>query len=439
VRRRNRNRTGGAPRPPLLALLGLGVLLALAFALPARAATPAQVVLLGTDPQYSQVMVNLPGGGPPVGPTGPGQFQLQVTPAGGTPTVQQAFCIDSLNPIGPGTAYQLVLQTAADAPELANPAHAEAGWLMQEAHRLIAASPNPTLEAGAIQTAIWMILGQADPTTPTSDATLNARAQQIRALASGKKAAGPVSISAASASPAAGAPTTLTVTGTPGASATLAVTGGTLSASQVTFGPSGTATVTLSPAGAGTATVTVTSNGVELTRAARPPTSTGLEPQETGFVVPRTHTASVNVAFTNSGTTAASGVKRASAPRLVVIKTAPKTLKSGSQIPYIITVRNVGRVTARDVVVSDRLPSGLSYRTSSKRPHQVGRNMVWRVGDLRPGQSRTVRIVLQAPLGLVGSRTNTVVATAAQARRVTAAATTRLTRVSQQRIPAVTG
>jgi hypothetical protein len=65
--------------------------------------------------------------------------------------------------------------------------------------------------------------------------------------------------------------------------------------------------------------------------------------------------------------------------------------------------------------------------------------MVWRVGDLRPGQSRTVRIVLQAPLGLVGSRTNTVVATAAQARRVTAAATTRFTRVSQQRIPAVTG
>ena len=412
--------------------------MALAFALPARAATPAQIVLLDTDPEYSQVTVNLPGGGQ-VGPTGPGQFQLQVTPAGGTSTIVQAFCIDSLNPIGPGTTYQVVLQTAADAPELANPAHAEAGWLMQEADALIAASPNPSLEAGAIQTAIWMILGQADPTTPTSDATLNARAQQIRALASGKKAAGPVSISAASASSAAGAPTTLTVTGTPGASATLAATGGTLSASQVTFGPSGTATVTLSPAGAGTATVTVTSNGVELTRAARPPTSTGPGPQETGFMVPRTYTASVNVAFTNSGTTSASGVKKASAPRLVVIKTAPKTLKSGSQIPYIITVRNVGRVTARKVVVSDLLPSGLSYRTSSKRPHQVGKRVVWRVGDLDPGQSKTVRIVLQAPIGLVGSRTNTVVATAAQARRVLAAATTRFTRVSQQRIPAVTG
>jgi hypothetical protein len=48
-------------------------------------------------------------------------------------------------------------------------------------------------------------------------------------------------------------------------------------------------------------------------------------------------------------------------------------------------------------------------------------------------------VTLRAPTGLVGSRTNTVVASANQARSVTAAATTRFTRVSQQRIPAVTG
>ncbi len=223
-----------------------------------------------------------------VGPTAPGQFQLQVTPAGGTPTIQQAFCIDSLNPIGENTPYQVVLQTAADAPELANPAHAEAAWLMQEADNLIAASANPGLEAGAIQTAVWMILGEADSTTPTSDATLNARAQQVRALATGRKAAGPVGISAATASTCAGTATTLTVTGTPGASASLAVTGGTLSANQVTFGANGTATVTLSSASAGTARVTVTSNGVQLTRVARIAGS-GSEPQETGFVVPQTY------------------------------------------------------------------------------------------------------------------------------------------------------
>jgi uncharacterized repeat protein (TIGR01451 family) len=396
-------------------------------------------VVLGTN-HYSQVTVNLPGGLSRL--LEPGQFQLQVTPAGGAPTVQPAFCIDPLNPISRNIPYQVSLQTASDAPELANPAHAEAAWLMQEADALIAASPNQGLEAGAIQVAIWMILGEADATTPTSDAALNARAQQVRALAAGKTTAGPVSISAAAASTCAGTATTLTVTGTPGASASLAVTGGqgTLSANSVTFGAGGTATVTLSSGAAGTVGVTVTSNGAQLTRAAR---LAGADaPQETAFVVPQTYQASVNVTFTDCAARA-SGVRsarsRTPTPTLAVTKVAPKTLKSGSQIPYIITVRNTGKVTARNVVVADRVPSGLSYLTSSKRPHQVGRSIIWRVGDLRPGQSRTMRIVLQAPLGLVGSRTNTVVATAAQAKRVTAAATTRLTRVSQRRVPAVTG
>ena len=130
---------------------------------------------------------------------------------------------------------------------------------------------------------------------------------------------------------------------------------------------------------------------------------------------------------------------RVTPPALKITKKAPKTLKSGSEVPYIITVRNTGKVVARNVVVSDRLPSGLAYLTSSKRPHQVGKSVVWRVGNLGPGESRTMRIVLQAPVGLLGSRTNTVVATAAAARTVVAAATTRFTRVSQQRIPAVTG
>jgi uncharacterized repeat protein (TIGR01451 family) len=402
-------------------------------ALPARAATPATIVLLDTNPAYSQVTVNLPGGGTS-GLTAPGQFQLQVTPAGGTPTIQQGFCIDTLNPIGENTPYQVLLQTSADDPELANPAHGEAAWLMQEAENLIAASGNPGLEAGAIQTAVWMLLGEADLTTPTSDATLNARAQQLRALAAGKKAAGPVSISATNSSTCAGTATTLTVYGTPGASASLAVTSGqgTLSASRVIFGDSGTAAVTLSSASPGTVGVSVTSNGVQLTRAARLAGS-GLEPQETGFVVPHTYTASVNVTFTDCGVTTAS------VPRITITKRAPKRLNSGSDVPYVITVRNVSRSMARDVVVTDKMPSGLAYLSSTKRPHQLGKRMVWRIGNLRAGRSRTLRVVLQAPVGLVGSRTNVVTATASNARTVISRATTRFTRVSQQRVPAVTG
>lgn len=438
----NRNqRLGVLPR--LLVLVGLGVLLALVAALPAQAATPAQIVLLGTDPAYSQVTVNRPDG-TPSGLTAPGQFQLQVTPAGGTPVVRQAFCVDTFNPIGENTPYQVSLQTASDDPTLASPTFTEAGWLMQEADTLIAAAANPSLEAGAIQTAIWMILGQADQTTPTSDATLNARALQVRALAAGKRFAGPVGISAAAASTCAGGPgTTLTVTGTPGATASLVVTSGqgTLSASQVTFSAAGTATVGLTSATAGTVQVSVASNGVEVTRATRL-TASGA-PQETSFVVPRTYNGTVSVTFTNCAQGASvrpSGIVRpAGRPTLKVTKVAPKQLKSGAQVRYVITVTNTSRTVARNVVVSDRVPSGMAFLTSTKRPNQLGKRVVWQVGTLRPGQTRTFTVTLRAPTGLVGSRTNTVVASATRARTVTAAATTRFTRVSQQRIPAVTG
>jgi uncharacterized repeat protein (TIGR01451 family) len=436
VTRRNRNRRGASTRPPLAALLGLGVLIALAVALPARAATPAQIVLLDTAPAFSpQVTVNLPGGGVS-GLTAPGQFQLQVTPSGGTPTLRQGFCVDTLNPIGENTPYSVSLQTAADDPSLGSPAAGEAAWLMQEANAMIAASANPGLEAGAIQTAIWMILGEANPVTPTSDPTLNARAQQVRALAAGRKPAGPVDISATDSSTCAGgAGTTLTVTGTPGASASLDVTEGraTLSDSRVTFNAAGTATVRLTSSSTGLVRVTVTSNGSELTRATRL-AGAGAEPQETGFMTSRTYSASVTVAFTACLTPAG-----ARAPALTITKSAPTSLRSGSRVPYTITVSNRSKTMATKVVVADTLPSGMSYRASSKRPHQLGRKIVWRLGNLKPGAKRTMKIVLQSPSGLVGTRTNTVVVTAQGRPAASAKTTTRFTRVSQQRTPAVTG
>ena len=443
--RRNPNRPDGASaRPSLLTLLGLGVLLALAAALPAQAATPAQIELLSTDPAYSQVTVNLPGGGTS-GLTAPGQFQLEVTPAGGTPVLRQGFCVDTLNPIGVGTPYSVSLQTAADDPSLGDPASGEAAWLIQEADNLIAASANPSLEAGAIQVAVWVILSEANPVTPTSDAVLNARALQIRALAAGRRPAGPVAISAAASSTCAGGTgTTLTVAGTPGASASLAVTQGqgALSQSQVTFGPAGTAAVTLTSAAAGTVQVTVTSNGSELTRATRLP-GTGSEPQDTGFMVPRTYTASVSVGFTScvaiSQVTQPTQTK-APAPTLKVTKRAPKVLKSGSRVRYTIRVTNTSRRTvARNVVATDLMPRGMSYRSTSRRPHQLGNRISWRLGTLRPGQSRNVRVVLQAPVGLAGTRTNVVVVSATGARTVRARATTRFTQVRVQQRPPVTG
>ena len=445
TRSRNRPSVRGALRGNV-GLLMLGLVLALAAAVPARAATPAQIVLLDTDPEYGDVIVTTPDG-TAVAAT-PGQFQLQVTPAGGVPTVHQGFCVDTEHPIGEGTVYDISLQTADDDPFLASPGANAAAWLIQEADVFIAAAADPALEAGALQVAVWVSLGEALAAAPTDDPVLNARAAALLALAQGKGPAGPVSISAAAASTCAGGPgTTLNLTGTPGATASLAVTSGrgSLSASTVTFGPAGTASVTLGSPAVGAVQVTVTSTGSQLTRATRLP-GAGTEPQETGFVTPRTYTASVTVAFTSCAGTAAGAGPSPTRPRVVqiprlrVTKSGPATSAAASVVPYTIVVRNTGTVVTRGVTVTESLPAGMAYLRASHRPASVGRRIVWRFGALAPGATRTIRVHLQAPSGISGARTNLVRVSAQGVPILRDSVTTRFRRVARApRQPPVTG
>ena len=457
MRTENRNRrVVGSARWGPVGLVLLGLLMALAAAVPAQAATPGEVVVLDTDPEYASITVNKVGGG--TATTSPGLFSLQVTPAGGAATTYPGYCVDTDHPIATGVPYSVSLQTAADDPTLASPGANSAAWLMQESGALIAAagptgSPAQALEAGAIQTAIWVVLGEADPAAPTSDTALNTRAAAIVALAAGKGPAGPVAISAASATTCAGGTgTTLNLTGAPGATATLAVTAGTatLSASQVTFSAAGTASVTLTSAAVGAVTVTATSVGAELTRATRLP-GAGAEPQETAVLVPRTYTAQVGVTFTNCAATGTTpGVTTptpvvtpkpgiAQSPALAVTKTGRASALAGSQVPYTIVVRNTSKVIARSVVVTDTLPTGMAYLRSSLRPASVGKQIVWRIGNLAAGKSRTLRVWLQAPTGLSGTRTNLVQVSAQGTRTVRDTAVTRFRRVQGQFQPPVTG
>lgn len=434
---------------PLGAVL-VGLVMALIVAMPATAATPAEVLLRDTDPEYGTLTVNKPDG--TTAATNPGQFQLTVTPVGGPARDVQGFCVDTDHPIAEGVAYDVSLQTAADDPSLASPASNSVAWLLQEADALIAAAPDDALEAGALQVAVWVILGEATAGAPTSDAAVNARAAELVALAAGKGPAGPIAISAASASTCAGgAGTQVNLTGTPGATATLAVTAGrgTLSAPTVTFSAAGTASVTLASTAVGTVQVTASSTGAELTRGARLPGS-GTEPQETAFLTPRTYTAAVSVAFLDcSGTSVTPGgtptptptpkPKVTQTPTLKVTKAGPRTKTSGGQVRYTIVVRNTSKVIARQVVVSDTLPPGLAYLRSSLRPASVGKRIVWRIGNLAPGKSRTLTVWLQSPAGMAGSRTNVVEVSAQRAKTVRDTATTQFRRVRAQFQPPVTG
>ena len=443
----NRNRrVAGSGRWGPVGLVLMGLLMALAFVVPAQAATPANLLLTGTDPVYSDITVNIPGGGAVV--TSPGVFNLQVTPAGGATTAYKGYCVDTSTPIGAGINYAVDLQTAADAPVLASPGANQAAWLIQQTDALLAAAANKPLEAGALQTAVWVVMGEAVAGNPTSDAAINARAAELVALSVGKGPAGPVAISAATASTCAGGPgTTLNLTGTPGATASLAVTAGTatLSASQVTFSAAGTASVTLTSGTVGSATVTVTSVGAELTRAVP---AEGDVPQQTAFLTPKTYTAQVSVAFTNCGPTITPTQPSspttpkpsiAQAPSLSVVKTGKATALAGSEVPYTIVVRNTSKVIARSVVAVDTLPSGMAYLRSSLRPVSIGKQIVWKLGNLAAGKSRTITVWLQAPTSISGSRTNLVEVSAQGTKTVRDTAVTRFRRVEAQFQPPVTG
>jgi len=73
----------------------------------------------------------------------------------------------------------------------------------------------------------------------------------------------------------------------------------------------------------------------------------------------------------------------AGTPKLEMTKAATGTMELGEAVSFLITVRNTGTATARNVVVRDVLPEGITS-DSDLNP---------KLGDLQPGESREVTIV----------------------------------------------
>ena len=126
---------------------------------------------------------------------------------------------------------------------------------------------------------------------------------------------------------------------------------------------------------------------------------------------------------------------------LRVTKRGPKTATAGMVVTYTITLRNrnaSGAVTS--VVLSDILPTGYTvFRRPSRATFQGGR-LVWKLGNLAPGATKTVRAQIRLDRTAVGTRCNTAVASAANAPTVRARACTTIRRVlGTARLPIVTG
>jgi len=102
-------------------------------------------------------------------------------------------------------------------------------------------------------------------------------------------------------------------------------------------------------------------------------------------------------------------------PVLALVKSGPETALLGSEVAYTITVSNKGSAVARDVVVTDAVPAGLSHSSGQSQ-------LSFTVGDLAPNQSKAMALTLRADKR--GKVCNPAVAASSNADKVNAEACT---------------
>jgi uncharacterized repeat protein (TIGR01451 family) len=103
---------------------------------------------------------------------------------------------------------------------------------------------------------------------------------------------------------------------------------------------------------------------------------------------------------------------------LRVVKTAPRVARVGQRVPFRLTVRNVGSVAARKVLLADVPPAAVTLaglRTTG-RVRVVRGDLMWRLGRLAPGARRTVRGTVRIQAARPGRVRNLAFATAVNAK-----------------------
>jgi uncharacterized repeat protein (TIGR01451 family) len=83
-------------------------------------------------------------------------------------------------------------------------------------------------------------------------------------------------------------------------------------------------------------------------------------------------------------------------PRIGIRKSGTARAGVGDQVAYSITVTNPGKAAAANVRVSDELPAGLTYVSSSPAGRASGQKIAWSLGSLAPGASRSISLKAKA-------------------------------------------
>jgi uncharacterized repeat protein (TIGR01451 family) len=126
-------------------------------------------------------------------------------------------------------------------------------------------------------------------------------------------------------------------------------------------------------------------------------------------------------------------------PRLAIVKTGPLRARGLQKFTYTIRVRNPGKAVARNVVVTDALPTGLSFIKASRKATVKGRTITIPMGNLQPGKARTVKVTVRAAANIRGRKVNVAVARATNVRPVRDTAATVFRPLVRRVVPAVTG
>jgi uncharacterized repeat protein (TIGR01451 family) len=94
---------------------------------------------------------------------------------------------------------------------------------------------------------------------------------------------------------------------------------------------------------------------------------------------------------------------------LLVAQTAPSTISQGSELTYAITLVNKGPDTARNVTLTDILPSGVAFISASPKQYNckpTGNTVTCNLGNITNQDSTTVSLLVTSTSA--GAMTNTV-------------------------------
>lgn len=89
-------------------------------------------------------------------------------------------------------------------------------------------------------------------------------------------------------------------------------------------------------------------------------------------------------------------LSRVVTPALSLVKTGSAAVYIGAERTYTITATNSGEAPLTGVTITDRLPAGMTYVSSSNNGSRDGDVITWNIGDLAIDESAAVTVTLRA-------------------------------------------